>query len=746
MVFAQTSKIDSLKQVLEKVSGTEKVDVLNQLATAYSPEDSIKRQKTLEEALLLSQEMNYKRGTAATLNNLAISYRDLRNYIKALSFFKNSLDIYKSLNDTAMIGEVYFNIGNNYYWGGISDTAIIYFERALKIQKERKDSVNFSQTLMNIGFQYWGQGNFDEAIKYFSDALEVRKKLNLTEYVANSLNSIGSAYWKSGNYLKAMEYFQQSLQIREQLNDEMGKTISWNNIGTIYQKLEYFDNAENYFQLSLDLAKKNNYEFGIAYSLYNFGLLNLDKNELDKSLTYFLQSYDIAKNILAQNLRTMILNYIGSIYEKKKSFRLAEDYYQLALDIAIAAHDKHTQSLVYQGLSRVSFAKKEFTEAERYLDKGHQLASEGKFLEVLRDNYFLYYQINLAFNNKLQALEFHKMFSDLGDSLYKAELRNSISNMIIKYEIAKTESEKQLLESENELIEKEKDYQIALRNFFIALSLLVIIMGLVLVSFYFFRVKTSKRIEEQKIELEKLNKQLNIQNAQLIELNKYKDRMFSIVAHDLRSPFHALLSFSEILRSDIKTLNEEEIQQFAENIFESSQRILTLVQNLLDWARSQLDKITINPVEFELTELINSSLEVYKKIAITKEIEIFNKTDGAIKVYADRDMINSVLRNLLSNAIKFTETGGRVEVSTSISDSEIIMCVSDTGVGITGPNLKLLFDPASHISTLGTKRETGTGLGLNLCKEFTEKNGGRIWAESKHGEGSKFFVTIPRSM
>jgi signal transduction histidine kinase len=337
------------------------------------------------------------------------------------------------------------------------------------------------------------------------------------------------------------------------------------------------------------------------------------------------------------------------------------------------------------------------------------------------------------------------MFSDLGDSLYKAELRNSISNMIIKYEIAKTESEKQLLKSENELIEKEKDYQIALRNFFIALSILVIIMGSVLVYFYLFRVKTSKRIEEQKIELEKLNEQLNIQNAQLIELNKHKDRMFSIIAHDLRSPFHALLAFSEILRSDIKTLSHAEIEQFAENIHESSQRILTLVQNLLDWARSQLDNITINPVEFELTELISSSLEVYKKIAITKEIEITNKTEGAIKVSADKDMINSVLRNLLSNAIKFTEPKGSVEVSASINDSEIIVCVSDTGVGITESNLNFLFDPAFHISTLGTKKETGTGLGLNLCKEFTEKNGGRIWAESKPGEGSKFFVAIPRA-
>ena len=317
-------------------------------------------------------------------------------------------------------------------------------------------------------------------------------------------------------------------------------------------------------------------------------------------MTYFLQSYDIAKNILAQNLRTMILNYIGSIYEKKKNYQKAEDYYKQALDIAIASHDRHTRSLVYQGLSRISIAQKDFTAAERYLNKGHQLASEGKFLEVLRDNYFLYYQINLAFDKKLQALEFHKMYSDLGDSLYKTELRNSISNMIIKYEIAKTESEKPLLKSENELIQKEKDYQIALRNFFIALSILVLIIGLVLVYFYSFRVKTSRRIEEQKIELEKLNEQLNIQNAQLIELNKYKDRMFSIITHDLRSPFHALLAFSEILRSDIKTLSQEEIEKVAENIHESSQRILTLVQNLLDWARSQLDELKINSTELIL--------------------------------------------------------------------------------------------------------------------------------------------------
>jgi len=238
---------------------------------------------------------------------------------------------------------------------------------------------------------------------------------------------------------------------------------------------------------------------------------------------------------------------------------------------------------------------------------------------------------------------------------------------------------------------------------------------------------------------------LNSTNNELLEANKTKDRIFSIIAHDLRSPFHSLLSFSEILKSDIKILSQKEIETFAENINESSQRILSLVQNLLEWASSQLDEISANPVEFNISDVIKSSLDIYLKIALTKQIEIVNKVDGMMNVYADKNMIDSVFRNLISNAIKFTETSGRVEISATVSDSKVVICVSDTGVGIEKDTLDKLFDPLNHISTFGTKKEAGTGLGLNLCKEFLEKNKGSIWVESEPGAGSKFFIAIPKS-
>ncbi len=742
-LIAQESKVDSLKGQLLLASGTKKADILNHLAEALPREDTVSRGKYASEALELSLQLNYKYGIASAKNNIALSLFQAEKYDEAIPLFRASLIEFTALNNPAKIGELNFNIGDYFYFQGNSDSAIVYFNKALQLFTTVKDSVKTATTLMHLGFQYWGQGKFSESLKYFKGALKIREALNMREPVGNSLNSIGSAYWKTGNYLKAMEYFQKSLRIREEMNDEIGMIISWNNIGTIYQKLQYFDNAEKLYNNSLEIAVKINYDFGIAYSYYNFGLLNLDKEELDKSLSYFFQSYAIAENMLTQNLRTMILYYIGFVYEKKLNYKKAEDYYNNALNIAEQTRDKHAKSLIYQGLSRTNLALNNLKVAENYLNKGHLFALEESFLEILRDNYLLYYKINLGFNKKLAALEYHKLYAEMEDSLYKAGLRNSISNMMIKYEIEKTESEKQLLQSEKQLIEKEKDFQITLRNLFIALTVLALIMALVLVYFYLFRLKTSKRIEEQKHELEKLNEQLNVQNSQLLELNKNKDRLFSLIAHDLKSPFHSLLGFSELLKSEVDEMSKDEIKEYAANIHESGVKLLTLIQNLLDWAKGQLQKVTISRDEFDLCSVINDAINIYQKIADAKHVRLVNKCSNEVIISADKNMIESVVRNLISNAIKFTDTSGIVEAKLKTENNSVLLSIKDTGVGMDEKTLSKIFKLDMTFSLPGTKNEKGTGLGLNLCKEFIEKNEGKIWAESKPGEGSEFFISIP---
>jgi len=230
---------------------------------------------------------------------------------------------------------------------------------------------------------------------------------------------------------------------------------------------------------------------------------------------------------------------------------------------------------------------------------------------------------------------------------------------------------------------------------------------------------------------------------QLLQLNSDKNRFISILAHDLRSPFNNLLGLSEILIEDIRKLNTDEIEDIVNNINKSAKSSFNLLENILRWARAQQGKIPFDPQILSFTNNCKDAVEVLNPISKAKNITIDYSTGDHINVFADIDMLKTVLRNLVSNAIKFTNNGGTISITAKQIDSNITISVSDNGIGIAPDNLVKLFEMSEVITTKGTAKETGTGLGLLLCKEFVEKHGGKIWVESEVGKGSNFKFTMP---
>lgn len=238
--------------------------------------------------------------------------------------------------------------------------------------------------------------------------------------------------------------------------------------------------------------------------------------------------------------------------------------------------------------------------------------------------------------------------------------------------------------------------------------------------------------------------------ARLDELNATKDKFFSIISHDLKNPFNAIIGFSNILAEQVKEKNYEGILKYAEIIQNSSQRAMDLLLNLLGWSRLQTGTIEFKPENIEIAVLINEAFDLFKDAAQQKSIIISKKIPQNIHVFADGAMISSVLRNLISNAVKFTDAGGEIVVSAEQNQDELKIAVSDSGVGIKKEDLNKLFRIEENLSTEGTQKEKGTGLGLILCKEFIEKHGGKIWVESnscsdQESPGCKFFFSIPNS-
>jgi PAS domain S-box-containing protein len=230
---------------------------------------------------------------------------------------------------------------------------------------------------------------------------------------------------------------------------------------------------------------------------------------------------------------------------------------------------------------------------------------------------------------------------------------------------------------------------------------------------------------------------------ELTELNAMKDRLYSIIGHDLRSPFNSILGFSELLTESYDELTDEERRQFAININSASKGAYNLLENLLEWSRIQLGRTPFAPEEFNLNLFVNETFVQVSHAAVQKDISLVNKTSQGLSVYADKNMLSTALRNLVSNGIKFTANGGIVEVASKPLTDSIEICVTDNGIGMSKATLDKLFHIDTLLSTPGTQNEKGTGLGLVLSKEFIDKHGGSIRVESEEGKGSKFCISLP---
>jgi signal transduction histidine kinase len=238
-------------------------------------------------------------------------------------------------------------------------------------------------------------------------------------------------------------------------------------------------------------------------------------------------------------------------------------------------------------------------------------------------------------------------------------------------------------------------------------------------------------------------RQINLLNKQLAKLNTDKDRFISILSHDLKSPFNNLLGLSEVLTEDIRKLDIDQVEDIANSINKAARNTYDLLEDLLMWARTQQGKIPFNSQKLSFADICRDILKTLNINAGLKNITIDYSATDHINVFADNDMLKTVLRNLVSNAIKFTNNGGAINITAEENPGNVTISVSDNGIGIKPNSLSKLFDISQIITTTGTAKETGTGLGLLLCKEFVEKHGGKIWVESEEGKGSDFKFTLP---
>jgi signal transduction histidine kinase len=259
-------------------------------------------------------------------------------------------------------------------------------------------------------------------------------------------------------------------------------------------------------------------------------------------------------------------------------------------------------------------------------------------------------------------------------------------------------------------------------------------------------LKLIHELDVYQVELQMQNEELNLKNEELTKLNIEKDKFFSIIAHDLRSPFNNLLGLTEMMVRELPDLSVDKMQELAVNMKNSAAGLFRLLENLLQWSRMQQGLVPFNPLLIKLLPLVDESIETVMESVKSKRLDLIYDIPYDFEVYADSNMLKTVIRNLFSNAVKFTPKGGRILLSAkSNSEESAEISISDTGIGMSHAMIDNLFRIDVQCNREGTEGESSTGLGLIICRDFIGKHGGRLWVVSEEGNGSDFKFTLPHS-
>jgi len=745
LVFAQNQGkiIDSLNTLISENSGKEKIDLINQLGGLYRVLDARKLVDLGKDALALAQKINYQKGIAESYANIGRGYYLLYKPDSSLLNLRKAYDLLVNTNEQKIKARVLGYIGDSQERKLNFRIANQYQLQSLEISKSLNDSLSWGESANRIGLNHWRLGEYETAEEYFNIFLDLSKKTTNLIGIGDALNNLGILEWNRGLYYDALVLYLEALKTREAAKDSANVAVTMNNISLIYQKLGDPQKAFNYLTRSLKIAQKVYNKFPLAYTHENLGNYYLSKNNFEMASDNFDNAMKYYTEIDFKAGITDINNAIGNLRFAQGDFQGALTHFQIAYERSSIAEDKKVRIASLNNLGKVDIKLGKLKEAEDALLQALSLAKEAKILDYLKDtNGFLAELYDLK-GMPAKAYLFLKAYTRLNDSLFSIQTSTMINEIKEQYDAESKQRENQILYDKANL----QSSELKVKSYVLIFSGFVIVFFIVLFSvlyyLYFSQKKAKEEVDSLNASLEEINRRLQDSEAELIERNKTKAKFFSIIAHDLKNPFHVLLGFSDILYESYYELDAAETKEMIKSISITSGNAQKLLSNLLEWARFQTGKIQLKKERTPISLLLHKEIASAAQSAKLKNINISHRITSDILLMLDPDMISTVVRNLLANAIKFTHQNGTVEILTWMKHDKFSVSIKDNGIGMSEKTLNSLFDLSEVKSDPGTGGEKGTGLGLILSREFIEKHGGTLTVESELGIGSTFTFSLP---
>ncbi len=742
--YAQSERqiLDSLFLALNKANEKGKIEVLNNISQNYWKISLDSSLYYANEALNLAHIVQDKKGISDAYNRIGNVYSFKGESDLALEFYNKCLNLRLEIEDSQGVTNIYHNIAYEYVNRNDYPEGINHFQKALKESLNRKDNEDIITYYTIIGGVYSEQSKYREGLEYFLKAEDLANELKYEEDLADIYNGMGNIYIEISSYDEALKYFLSALELYKKTENKRGLASSFNLLGILFQSIKEHDKALEYYQKTIEIFIELGDQSGQAMAYNNLGTIYDEKGDKQKALEYYHKSLQIDQKIDYTEGIATCLNNIGLIYLDSGDYEKAYANLKESADISRELKDIYSLSNTHNNLAKLFFKQKQYTQAQNNLNTAIELAKQISVKEWLLESYDLYYQLYSELNNYKKALEYYKLYSEINDSIYTVESSDRITEMKIKYETENLETENELLKKDNQIQLLELKRQKNIKNYWIAFSLLILALAVLSFSQFRLKKKTNGLLRSKNLQLKDTNKKLTISEYNLKELNATKDKFFSIIAHDLKNPFQSLLGFSETLYNNRSELSEEQINEYTRLMYESSQNLFNLLGNLLQWAKSQLGSVNLSPIKLNLSDSVDDVLSLFGTSAQKKSIQIENQADKNIVIIADKHVISTVLRNLISNAIKFTNIGGNITISSYDENNKVRISVKDNGKGISEEDIEKLFKIDQTYSTRGTENESGTGLGLILCKELVTQSGGEITVNSTLGKGSTFEFTM----
>jgi len=744
--FAQSEnkQYDSLQTLIDQAKGKEQVDLMNQQAKFILANEANLRVQLSKRIIKAATELRYTSGLIEGYNNAGIGYYMKYQMDSSLMYLNKGYDLIRGVNDPKLEAELLTNIGNSFERTLGFKKANEYHFNALQIRERIKDSTGIAQSLSNIGLNYWRLGDYVAAEGYFVRSFEIRKKQGDLTGVGKTLNNLGVLHWNWGYYYKALNAYLESLDARTKIYDTSGVVVTMNNLAILYQKLGDSEKALEYLEQSLQVSRKIKYNFGEAYSCENLGQYYRSRHDYEKALDYFDKSIINYSVISFVPGMTDVHNAIGDVYFSQGDFNKAKGYYTKALSESKSIKNKKAVINSLNNLGKVYVELGQTDLSYKYLTESMEMLKDEKIADYLRDANRYLAGLYEKKGDLPRAYEYLKSYKALSDSLFNLENSRIVNDLKEKYDAEKKEKENEFLRSKTALQGSELKRQNYTLNLFGIALLFIVVFSAALYYAYNIKKNAKEKVDSLHEDLKSFNNQLSDSERNLQELNRTKDKLFSIIAHDLKNPFIALNGYSELLHEGFDDYSDEDKMQMIKDIRDVSDSTFQLLENLLNWARLQTGGMGFVKEKLDLSNLIRENLSLIQPAIKLKQLNVVSKIEEGLEISADKEMVNTIIRNLLSNGIKFTHQEGKIAISAESKNGLVHLTVEDSGIGIRPEDIEKLLSHAEFLSTKGTDGEKGSGLGLVLCQEFIQKHGGQIAIESVLNEGSKFTITLPR--